>query len=62
MANMRKDQAMTGFTHPGRHRVAVLVRHGVMPLELGIVHQLLGQARSAAVEHRNRRPPQRRTG
>ncbi|RZQ63813.1 GlxA family transcriptional regulator [Amycolatopsis suaedae] len=26
------------------HRVAVLVRHGVMPLELGIVHQLFRQA------------------
>ncbi|PXY27945.1 GlxA family transcriptional regulator [Prauserella muralis] len=28
------------------HRVAVLARHGVMPLELGLVHQLFGQARS----------------
>ncbi|MEU6644893.1 helix-turn-helix domain-containing protein [Saccharomonospora sp. NPDC046836] len=32
------------------HRVAVLVRHGVMPLELGLVHQLFGTARSAAGE------------
>ncbi|MCI2423483.1 helix-turn-helix domain-containing protein [Saccharopolyspora sp. K220] len=29
-------------------RVAVLVRHGVMPMELGLVHQLFGQARSPA--------------
>lgn len=28
------------------HRVAVFVRHGVMPLELGIVHQILGRART----------------
>ncbi|WP_230421478.1 GlxA family transcriptional regulator [Actinomadura soli] len=28
------------------HRVAVLVREGVLPLELGLVHQLFGQARS----------------
>lgn len=32
----------------GVHRVAVLVRHGVMPLELGLVHQLFGSARRAA--------------
>lgn len=38
---------MTVFRRNGRHRVAVLVRHGVMPLELGLVHQLFGQARSA---------------
>ncbi|GAA4296538.1 hypothetical protein GCM10023178_68560 [Actinomadura luteofluorescens] len=31
----------------GIHRVAVLVREGVLPMELGIVHQLFGQARSA---------------
>ena len=31
----------------GAHRVAVLVRDGVLPLELGLVHQLFGQARSA---------------
>ncbi|WP_199431936.1 GlxA family transcriptional regulator [Qaidamihabitans albus] len=29
------------------HRVAVLVRHGVMPMELGLAHQLFGRARSA---------------
>ncbi|MFC4494449.1 GlxA family transcriptional regulator [Streptomyces ovatisporus] len=33
------------FTHDGRHRVAVLVRPGVMPLELGLVHQLFGAAK-----------------
>ncbi|WP_205718511.1 GlxA family transcriptional regulator [Actinomadura sp. WMMA1423] len=32
----------------GVHRVAVVVREGVLPMELGIVHQLFGQARSAA--------------
>ncbi|NKI39782.1 helix-turn-helix domain-containing protein [Streptomyces sp. LD120] len=31
-----------------RHRVAVLVRHGVLPMELGLVHQLFGAARDAA--------------
>lgn len=45
---MCKNQAMASVPPPGRHRVAVLVRHGLMPLELGIVHQLLGQARSVA--------------
>ncbi|MEN5074886.1 helix-turn-helix domain-containing protein [Isoptericola cucumis] len=34
-------------TAPRRHRVAVLVRSGVMPLELGAVHQLFGVARDA---------------
>jgi transcriptional regulator GlxA family with amidase domain len=42
---------MTGFakyaaTAPP-HRVAVLVRDGVMPLELGLVHQLFGSAEAA---------------
>jgi len=32
------------FRHPGRHRVAVLVRPGVLPLELGLAHQLFGSA------------------
>ncbi|MGP3990585.1 GlxA family transcriptional regulator [Streptomyces sp. 3N207] len=32
------------FAHPERHRVAVLVRHGVMPMELGLVHQVFGRA------------------
>ncbi|MGP4025729.1 GlxA family transcriptional regulator [Actinomadura sp. 3N407] len=31
----------------GRQRVAVLVREGVLPMELGIVHQLFGNARGA---------------
>lgn len=39
---------MAAYEHSAPHRVAVLVRHGLMPLELGIVHQLFGQARSAA--------------
>lgn len=38
---MRKNRAM-----PNRHHVAVLVRDGVLPLELGLVHQLFGVARS----------------
>ncbi|RAJ67068.1 transcriptional regulator GlxA family with amidase domain [Streptomyces sp. Amel2xB2] len=33
------------FRDDGRHRVAVLVRPGVLPLELGLVHQLFGAAR-----------------
>ncbi|MFR9673612.1 GlxA family transcriptional regulator [Streptomyces sp. TR06-5] len=33
------------FSDDGRHRVAVLVRHGVLPLELGLIHQLFGAAR-----------------
>jgi transcriptional regulator GlxA family with amidase domain len=43
MANMCKNRAMA-------HRVAVLVRHGVMPMELGLVHQLFRRARSGAGE------------
>ena len=35
------------------HRVAVLVRHGVLPMELGLVHQLFGSAVSA--DERQRR-------
>ncbi|MGH3360159.1 MAG: GlxA family transcriptional regulator [Nocardioidaceae bacterium] len=31
-----------------RHRVVVLARHGVMPLELGLVHQIFGSARSGS--------------
>ncbi|WP_438478930.1 GlxA family transcriptional regulator [Streptomyces asiaticus] len=41
---------MSVFTHPGRHRVAVLVRHGLLPFELGIAHRLFGRAVSAAGE------------
>ncbi|MFJ2773353.1 GlxA family transcriptional regulator [Streptomyces sp. NPDC087300] len=33
-----------------RHRVAVLVRDGVLPMELGLVHQLFGAARDGAGE------------
>ncbi|WP_236790651.1 GlxA family transcriptional regulator [Amycolatopsis sp. GM8] len=32
------------------HRIVTLVRTGVLPIELGIVHRLFGQARSAAGE------------
>ncbi|WP_326689663.1 helix-turn-helix domain-containing protein [Streptomyces sp. NBC_01795] len=38
------------FTHPGRHRVAVLVRHGVVPMELGLIHQMFGRAASSGGE------------
>ena len=41
---------MAEFAHPSRHHVAVLVRHGLLVMELGIVHRLFGQARSAAGE------------
>ncbi|MGG7572450.1 GlxA family transcriptional regulator [Streptomyces sirii] len=34
----------------GRHRVAVLVRDGMLPIEVGIVHRIFGEARSAAGE------------
>ncbi|WP_319245408.1 GlxA family transcriptional regulator [Streptomyces sp. MB09-02B] len=39
---------MSVFAHPGRHRVAVLARQMLLPIELGIVHQLFGQAREGA--------------
>ncbi|QFG21699.1 GlxA family transcriptional regulator [Actinomadura sp. WMMB 499] len=35
------------FGDGGPHRLAVLVRDGVLPMELGLVHQLFGSARSA---------------
>lgn len=38
---------MSGEGVVGGHRVAVLVRDGVLPMELGLVHQLFGNARSA---------------
>ncbi|MFF7651390.1 GlxA family transcriptional regulator [Streptomyces sp. NPDC007983] len=38
------------FAHPDRHRVAVLVRHGMLPFELGMAHRLFGRAVSAAGE------------
>ncbi len=51
MATMRKNVAMpdrTVFSHPARHGVAVLARQMTLPIELGIVHQLFGQARAGA--------------
>ena len=48
---MCKNQAMGWSGHDGRHRVAVLVRHGVIPMELGLVHQIFG----AAVDSRGSR-------
>lgn len=41
---------MAGFQHHARHKVAVLVRHGMLPMELGIVHRLFGHARSPGGE------------
>ncbi|MTE19743.1 helix-turn-helix domain-containing protein [Streptomyces sp. TRM43335] len=41
---------MSAFVHPDRHRVAVLVRDGLLPIEMGIAHRLFGQAASAAGE------------
>lgn len=43
---MCEDPAMGVFQHPGRHRVAVLVRHGHLPVELGIPHRVFGSAKS----------------
>lgn len=37
---------MSVFMEPGRHRVAVFVRHGLLPVELGIAHRVFGTARS----------------
>ncbi|MCH6160924.1 GlxA family transcriptional regulator [Streptomyces marispadix] len=34
----------SAFRHPGRHRVAVLVRHGLLPIELGIPHRVFGRS------------------
>lgn len=48
MAVMRKDMAMAVFIHAHRHHVAVFARQMLLPIELGIVHQLFGQARSGA--------------
>ncbi|MFG2138881.1 GlxA family transcriptional regulator [Streptomyces sp. NPDC048650] len=48
-----KDRAMSGSGNADgaeRHRVAVLVRHGMLPIEVGIVHRIFGEARSAAGE------------
>jgi transcriptional regulator GlxA family with amidase domain len=47
---MRKISAMSAFAHTHRHHVAVLVRDGLLPIELGIVHRLFGQARSTEGE------------
>lgn len=44
---MCKHLAMRNSSTAQPHRVVTFVRHGVMPMELGIVHQLFRQARSA---------------
>jgi len=46
MANMCKHWAMPVAARSNPHRVAILVRHGVMPMELGLVHQLFRAART----------------
>lgn len=43
---MRHHRAMA-FLSSGRHRVAVLTRQGLLPMELAIVHQLFSQAMSS---------------
>jgi transcriptional regulator GlxA family with amidase domain len=47
MDDICKNLAMTSRKSTSPHRVAVLVRHGVMPLELGLVHQTFGVAQDA---------------
>jgi transcriptional regulator GlxA family with amidase domain len=47
MDGICKNLAMTARRSNSPHRVAVLVRHGVMPLELGLVHQTFGVARDS---------------
>ncbi|PJJ03322.1 AraC family transcriptional regulator with amidase-like domain [Streptomyces sp. 2333.5] len=55
MVNVCKDRAMgvkgsSGRVVPEggrRHRVVVLVRDGMLPMEVGIVHRIFGEARSA---------------
>ncbi|NLU74262.1 hypothetical protein HCC61_16500 [Streptomyces sp. HNM0575] len=44
-ASAAATDAAGPFRGDGRHRVAVLVRPGVMPLEPGLVHQMFGAAR-----------------
>ncbi|RZS36501.1 AraC family transcriptional regulator with amidase-like domain [Herbihabitans rhizosphaerae] len=41
---------MSIFARDGRHRVAAFVRHGLVPMELGVVHRLFGNAESSAGE------------
>lgn len=38
---------MARFRHLDRHKVAIFVRHGLLPMELGIVHRIFSHARSA---------------
>ncbi|MET9018429.1 helix-turn-helix domain-containing protein [Actinopolymorpha sp. NPDC004070] len=38
------DSDRKNLARRARHRVVVLVRHGVLPMELGLVHQLFGNA------------------
>ena len=46
MAMMCKNLAMAVAESAATHRVAVLVRDGVLPMELGLAHQLFGNATS----------------
>jgi transcriptional regulator GlxA family with amidase domain len=45
MTDVMSD-ATTHFARQGRHRVAVLARHGLLPIELGIAHRIMGLAKS----------------
>lgn len=38
------------FRHPARHPVAVFVRDGLLPIELGIIHRIFGRARGLSGE------------
>ncbi|MDX3215318.1 helix-turn-helix domain-containing protein [Streptomyces sp. ME02-6991-2B] len=44
-ASMETPSRNPGPATPARHRVAVLVQHGVIPFELGIPHRIFGGAR-----------------
>ena len=51
MAMLRNNVAMsneTVFSHPDRHHIAILARQMTLPIELGIIHQLFGQAKAGA--------------
>ncbi|MFI5801821.1 GlxA family transcriptional regulator [Streptomyces sp. NPDC051561] len=45
-----RGEVARGEAAPAPHKVAILVRPGLLPIEFGIVHRLFGQARSASGE------------
>ncbi|MFI0156294.1 GlxA family transcriptional regulator [Streptomyces lydicus] len=54
MGGVSETGGVNGSGLPGgagrRHRVAVLVRDGMLPIEVGIVHRIFGEARAASGE------------